>query len=408
MDLRHFKPFKNKYLLGVMLLLLVKPDYFSHLNIWLLNGVYKIGSYCCAFFVICVSLKYLSRKVFAWIYTYFGVMLITTIIGSGHVDILISSQISNLTMCLIFAIWLLKSPETLFDAFYALDFLLIINFVTILVFPNGMYNNGIYNTCWFLGYKNPQIRTILPIICISVLRSYWKFSRLTKYTCFLLACAIFSMIRLNSVTSLIGIGVFILLLFLYHRKRKEIPQILTLINGFIISFVAFLILITASFQSMLSELFSLFNRDITVSNRTIIWMRSLLELKNSPWFGYGFLLPRDYNEIYAGINNVALATHPHNYLLYTAFNGGIVLIIVLVIGYCIANKELVACRNTIQGKIILFCLYAFCAMGITESLTETVLLLPMLILGMYSNTIHITPRVAYDIEGKEKYVKKNS
>lgn len=395
--LRHFKPLKSKYLLGAMLLLLVKPDYFNHLNIWFVNGIYKVGTYVSAIVLIFISLKYLNSRIFVWIYMYFGTMLFTTIIGSGHIDILISSQASNLAMCLIFAIWLRNSKETLFSAFYVLDFLLIINFITILLFPNGMYNNGIYNACWFLGYKNPQIRTILPIICIAILRSYWKYNHVTRYTNFLIACSIFSMIMMDSVTSLIGLGVFLLFLFLYHKKINEIPKIMTLMNGLIASAIIFIMLVMTYLPSIFSKFFLLFGRDMTLSNRTVIWAHSLVALKDKMFFGYGFLLPQDYNSIYRGINNVTLATHPHNYLLYTVFNGGIVLLVILIWGYYIANREMKMCRNTIQGKIILFCLYAFCAMGITESLTETVLLLPMLVLGMYSNAIEIIPYTEYNV-----------
>lgn len=74
--------------------------------------------------------------------------------------------------------------------------------------------------------------------------------------------------------------------------------------------------------------------------------------------------------------------HPHNYLLYIIFTGGLLLFAVIMLGYYWANKSLKKTSMSIYSKVILFTLLSFFLMGLTESLTGTVFIYPMLILAM--------------------------
>ncbi len=61
-------------------------------------------------------------------------------------------------MCLIFDYWLRKKYSDFLKVLnLILVALILLNFVTILVFPQGMYETALYKANWILGYKNSHL-----------------------------------------------------------------------------------------------------------------------------------------------------------------------------------------------------------------------------------------------------------
>lgn len=380
---KKFDVYKSKPLVTVLLLFLLKPAYFSNFN--LLDKLYTWGSFFCTLFLLLLVLitKRISTPI-KWTFAFFGTMLLSTIFSRGSVYQFMNANFGILAMCLLFVLWLDKSPETLIDCFSVYEIFIYINFLTIIFFPNGLYNNGIYSHCWFLGYKNPQIRTILPVLCMSMIRSYWKTSKISFRTWCLMICSILTFIMVNSATSLVGITLFLGLFFFVNKKREELPKFITLLNGLYVSIVGFVMIVLLQKQYIFANIIQgMLNRDLTFTTRVIIWTKTLALIKEKPWLGYGYLTSPQYAEIFSS----KYATHPHNFFMYLTMTGGICLLVVLYIGFFYANKELKKTSSVVYGKLILFTLYSFLIMGLTESLTSTVLLYPMLILAMKSQKI---------------------
>lgn len=380
---RKINIYKSKPLVTVLLLFLLKPAYFSSINI--LDTIYTWGSYLCT--LILLFLVVYSKRIttpIKWIVAFYGTILFSTIYSHGNVLNFMKSNFSSLAMCLLFALWLEKSPETLIDCFSVLEIFVYINLLTIIVFPNGMYKIGTYSQCWLLGYKNPQIRTILPILCMSMIRSYWKSSKLSFQAICLMTASALTFTLINSATSLVGIALFLGLFLLVNKKKAELPKFVTLLNGLYVTIVSFVIIVILQKQYLFSNIIqNWLERDLTFTTRVNIWSKSLPLIKEKLWLGYGHLTYEQYVYLY----NSMYASHPHNYFLYLIISGGILLLAVTFIGFLLANKQLKKTSSTATGKIILFALYSFLVMGLTESLTNTVLLYPMLILAMKSQNI---------------------
>ena len=226
--------YESKILTRILLIVLVKPHFFYEIG-WL-DRLYDYISPAIAMLLIIFSVVSMPiPKSRIWIITFYGVMFFTTVFSGGSIYEYMKSNFASLALCLMFDIWLTKSPETLIDGFSILELLVYANFITILLFPKGMYRTDLYSANWLLGYKNYQIRTILPIICMALIRSYWKWGKIAFRAWMLLACSVGTLVLVDSATALVGYTLFLVLLMLYHSKEKTIPPIINLTNGIIVS-----------------------------------------------------------------------------------------------------------------------------------------------------------------------------
>lgn len=379
-----FNIYKNKPIVIIMMLFMLEPPYLSTFKP--IDFVYSWGGLLVTMFLLLLVLiskkKYTSVK---WIVAYYGVILLSTILSKGSVYQFMNSNFPSLAMCLMFAMWLERSPETLLECFSVYEVFVYLNLLTIIMFPDGLYNNGTYQHCWLLGYKNPQIRTIMPILCMSMIRSYWKSSKINFSTWCLMAASVLTFILNNSATSLVGIVIFLGLFFFINNKVKgKMPKLITIMTGVYISVAAFVAIVILQKQYLFAGIIqNWLHRDLTFTTRVSIWSKSIDLIKKKPILGYGYLSSPEY----AAFFNSKYATHPHNYYLYMMMSGGIILLAILFLGFWLANKDLKEATNTATGRIILFLLYSFMAMGITESLTSTIMLYPMMILAMNANNV---------------------
>ena len=302
----------NRVLAGFISIILVKPDYFRTLP--MIDGIYDGLCVLIAFSLILFGV--LSRpltKSRIWIFTFYGLVFLITIFSSGDVVTFMRQNCASLAMCLFFDIWLTKEPQILIDSSSILELLIYINLITILMFPEGMYKEGLYSQNWFLGYKNVQIRTILPIVCISTIRSYFKYEKINLRTFALIVCAGITMALIDSATALIGFIVFCSLFLLYHSKKRALPRIFSLWTGVIAVVVGFIAIVEIRIQDLFADFFNdVLNRSITFTGRISIWEKSITLFLKRPVFGYGYLTSDEYVSYYGA----QYATHPHNCFLY--------------------------------------------------------------------------------------------
>ena len=155
---------------------------------------------------------------------------IARVFGSGNVYEYCATFFPTLGLCLMVDLWCKHNVRVLFNAIGVLEIYVYINLITVLLIPNGMYETSLNSLNWFLGYKNPQIRTILPIVTVSLIRSYWEKGGISFRSFALIICSMLTFIFVDSSTALVGFAIFILLLVLFHQKEKRLPKVFTLTN----------------------------------------------------------------------------------------------------------------------------------------------------------------------------------
>ena len=367
-----------------MLLILVSISYLLHISV-LIAKLQVWGAFATAIILlVLIMINGIYSKELFWIFAFFGTGLLTTIIGSENTYDYLRENFPQFAVCLLVYVYMIKNPDTLLSAIKVLDIYIYLNLISILIFPNGMYQSGLYTENWLLGYKNPQIRIILPILTLSLISTYYKKRKFDFSNYTLITCSVLTFVFNRSSTGLIGILVFVVLFILF---KYNIPSWFTLKTSLLLSGFFFILIVIYNMQYLFAFIIEDFlHKDLTFTNRTIIWQRSLDFLNDKLLLGAGYMNAQEYGNIMQN----EFFSHPHNYYLYIILNGGIVLAIIILFGYILADKQIMNYKNTIPSNLILFSLFVLLIIGLTESLTSTVLLYPMLVFAMMLNRLERT------------------
>lgn len=256
---------------------------------------------------------------------------------------------------------------------------IVINFITIYIFPDGMYQNDLYTQNWFLGYKNVMIRTILPGITLIILCAIHDYGKVVFMDYFLIGIAMISIYLTKSSTSLVMMVVFVLGILFWSLKRKEYN--FSLFKCFIVTMCISVAFTMFSLQSFLSSILeSLFEKDVTFTGRTYVWAYTLLRLMSSPFIGFGWHSTDEWREVLGFYYITAGFSHPHNFILYMLLQGGLIYL-GLFIYLCYYISRTFDKLNS-YGYVLTLMYLTFFVEGITESLTGAVLFMPFL--GLYA------------------------
>ena len=181
---------KDKELLYILLFceffVVIPPEYFR-LNI---NFIYV--SRVCQFlvFAICIMLyirfilKYGISKLFILICLFWSIFILSTFINKGG-DITSAAKPFITTFILCSTFDMNKNTRHIFlqtFSFY-LEVLIFINFLTIVIFPKGLYLIiGNENPHFFLGHRNNSIEYIIPAICSKMLLNFMNNNIRTSFS----------------------------------------------------------------------------------------------------------------------------------------------------------------------------------------------------------------------------------
>lgn len=371
---------RNLLLLILMLIPYIKPPYFN--QIYIIKNLYNIFEIIVLFIIV---LMFFKKKEYSKIYIYFVIFLaisfaITLFKGESIVycaqlyiptfaiSTLVEFNIRTNPRKIITALLLILVP-------YA-----IINFITILFFPNGLYFNLTRNNskylCWFLGYKNPQIRILLPMVVLLFIYSSLSNKKTSKFTIIIFILTWLTILRLESSTALIGMTLFTVALFIKNIKFfKVIIKKINFVFLLTMSIIVIILIVKFNIQNYFAFFIeNVLHRNLDFTDRVFIWKSAFNYIFKSPLIGYGI---RNDDIVYNFIN----ATHPHNYILYNLYNVGIIGTFVLLKIWNLCYKSLNKNINRKEATYLYICLLSFIIMGFTESLTDCDLLFPLLIIG---------------------------
>jgi O-antigen ligase len=237
-----------------------------------------------------------------------------------------------------------------------------INFLTILLYPQGMYigSNGYYSN-WFLGFKNIFILYMLPAMLFSYLNSYSK-NKISVNTILLSLIIIISIILTNSATGIVGVLVFFATLILSKViKSTKILNIKVFSYIYIASFLAIVIL-------RLQNLFSFFivdvlHKDITFTGRTYIWDYVYQFISQKKLLGYGV------ENSLTRLNKTSYlkSYHAHNQILEIIYKSGFIGLISFILLAYVSLKQLFKHKQTKQALIISITIFSYFVISLTEA-----------------------------------------
>lgn len=349
------KLMNQRWFIALVFMALYKPAMFSQMpalhTFDTISNVFKIMVIA----VLGVWFVYFYQKVslfFVGIVFFEVWRVLATIYCGGDYTSLFLTILNALAICLVVEMGLKTDPDALLDgASFTLGLFVLINFVTIILFPQGMYEFNNYTQNYFLGYRNNSIMLFFPAIIFSIVRSLRKYNKLTLSSFVITAVSFATVIIAFSATSVIGMTVFTL--FLLLALINKMPNFLNIITYLAINIAYFFGVIILRLQEAFAFIIvDMLGRDLTFTGRTKIWDGALAAFAKSPVFGVGEIESQASRDLIG-------ATHAHNYYLDLLYKSGLP-------GFLIFFAILIICgmalyRNRKKGKIPFVVSGAICA-----------------------------------------------
>lgn len=349
------KLMNQRWFIALVFMVLYKPAMFSQMpalhTFDTISNVFKVMVIA----VLGVWFFYFYQKVslfFVGIVFFEVWRVLATIYCGGNYTSLFLAIFNALAICLVVEMGLKTDPDALLDgASFTLGLFVLINFATIILFPQGMYEFNTFTQNYFLGYRNNSIMLIFPAIIFSIVRSLRKYNKLTLSSFVITAVSFATVILAFSATSVIGMTVFIL--FLLLALINKMPNFLNIITYLAINIAYFFGVIILRLQEAFAFIIvDMLGRDLTFTGRTKIWDCALAAFAKSPVFGVGEIENQASRDLIG-------ATHAHNYYLDLLYKSGLP-------GFLIFFAILIICgvalyRNRKNGKIPFVVSGAICA-----------------------------------------------
>ena len=365
----------SKFMLFLIFLILLKPGSFSEYTAWknignVINILRMFTCVWCLFYFLLRRGK-IDKFILFVILFYCSILFSTFYFSQSYVN-LIYEFASILSWIVLFKINMLDNKDkfltTLENTFFIL---LLINFITIILFPGGFYlNSSGYSGNYFLGYDNNLITYIFPALALSFTNSLNKNGKIGLKSIFLLIISFCSIIFTWSATGVVSMVIMIVLFFAYTINKKDFP-----IKKYIVVALSLVIgIVFLRFQNIFSFIIEgWLKKDLTFTGRTYIWDIFISEIKKSILIGHGIV---DSKYLIRTLN----AGHAHNYFLQILYQGGLVTFSMFLGFFFSAINEVKNCKEKKYVGIVIF---AYLISFIFEAYSLTNMFIIVLLIAYY-------------------------
>lgn len=332
--------------------------------------------------VFVLFLRHPRMNVFDWLFVSFAMVMFVAIIlnGNSHRLVQWSSIIMDISILLgVFDIYFRRIGKDLLRILSAIFSLFVyLNFVLLLIFPNGLWISDSGMGQYMIGGNYNQMA--MPLLAAVVtnymyccMRGKWGWNSLIV-TVVIISTALIC----GSMTTSVGL---ILLALFVPLSKFRVSRV-----GLIIFFIAvcvwhlFVVVMQTDITSKYLVYFieEVLDKDLTFTYRTEVWSDAMELIASSPVIGYGSQGPDFYEE------HLGFLT-PHNMNFLVLIDGGAVLYTVVILMALVAVHN--ANENKCRGVNILQFASATCfLMQAFESYSYT-LIFYLLILMYYSDVI---------------------
>ncbi len=247
--------------------------------------------------------------------------------------------------------------------YVAAFFNIIVNLLTQLLFPDGLYLAQNLERHYWLGHDSEALMYMLAGMAFGFLDiQYRNFKK--DFPLYCLLCLISSVI-VNYLTSVLALTAVGILYFLSRISFFE--KIISLKNALLVWAAMFLTLPVLRLHKIMEPVVvNLLHRTMDLSHRTYIWDCALDAIRKSPLTGYGVLSPQEF---YLLIPGAEVFMNCHNYLLELLMWAGPLMLILFLILLFMTARNTDACRKDIgiRNTIIVLLGYFF---GLTVTTYE--------------------------------------
>ena len=293
---------------------------------------------------------------------YFGSILISTIVNRANTYLFIILMLSQLSALIICQYYASVSPLNLIRAIFLVGELYVyINFITLLLYPEGMWRDWKnWTDNWFLGFKNQFIPYFLVFFVAALLRMRFVGGYLRSVL--LIIIMMISLILADSSTSIVIFVLMVMALVLTQRSKGGVINAVSLS---IINVMAFILVVILRSNVMFSFIFDIFlNKSRSMTLRTGLWDEIMNLIRERPLLGYGY---RSGKETSSFLGQGTWAVHAHNMVIECLFIGGVFcLSFFLIINIRLVNR-LYCNRIYYLAQVLAICLFGLNIGYLTEA-----------------------------------------
>lgn len=344
-----------------------KPDYFSGIGSRI-NILFSLLNILSIFLIFCIYFKKVLNekkisKIILILVVYCLICILSTFINDvNNLKSVTFYLIKLFSLCLIFDYAIKYDTKKFLKISYILfEIMVLINFITMLLYPNGMWISPItgYWQNWFLGYDNNHITIFLPTLILAYLYDKIYNKKLTINFLFILLIINLSVFMSWSATSVVAIVLFDIYLIFNKKIRKILKNIYVLFCFYIGLFFSIVILKVQNLFTFL--IVDILKKDLTFSGRIYIWDYIKKFIMKKPILGYGI---QDSYTRY-NITSMWKSYHAHNFILEILYRGGILLLICVFYIFYLVFKALHDSKNDLKFFGI-FIIFLYLIMLLTE------------------------------------------
>lgn len=243
---------------------------------------------------------------------------------------------------------------------------ILINCLTVLLFPNGMYQTSEYNQNFFLSYRTAWFTVyLLGLTAVLLWHSHANTKTSEKWLFAVVGAAYLSMLLQWTAT---GLFCFTLggLLLLYWSFRKR-DRIISIGKVMLVETVLFYMVVVAQMvDKFYFIIVTLLQKDITLTFRTRIWQNAFAVISDHKMFGVGRLAADDMRR-FLGYG----VAHPHCRYLYLLMCFGFIGLGLFLLAIYVAARGKVYGEQTQDKHIIITALTVMLTACQVESLAAT-------------------------------------
>lgn len=237
-------------------------------------------------YVRSIVLKREKKAFIIWIAVWQLCMLFSTYINGKELKASIVNVVTMLSFCMLTDTCIRKNARVFLSSlFYLLFALVIINFIVILLYPDGVATvDYYYYPMNFINIDNLLSPTLILSMVVSVIYIWYEGKKVLPYL--LMTVCVTTTIMMWSATGVVGMFCFIALaVWSFCRFSRIVISSLWVYLG-----VAIMNILVVSFESW--NLFAIFIRDFLgkdtdLSGRTVMWSQAIKMIQNNFLIGYG-------------------------------------------------------------------------------------------------------------------------
>ena len=298
---------------------------------------------------------------------YGGALILSTIINKEDFLASLREGVSYIALFALSELLLSKSVKFYLSVMTPIfNLLIIINFVTLIVWPNGMYRSFVISeefwnsgNNWFLGYDNAFFAYVLPALLFSIIKYlYIDKTLFAKFKAtVMVAIGAYSIISRWHATAVVCIIIFLFAFVLIQMKKlPAIANAKTYLWGNVAVFLGFVIIRVQEIFSYIIK--NILGKDLTFSGRIEIWDLSLKSISQAPVFGYGI------EDVTETVKKISINSS-HNQYLWILYRGGLIhflpfsVMIFTIVRRLYKNREFAYVKLTSVALCAIFILWQF-------------------------------------------------